>query len=988
MRSIKTIFISLMLLATFIVFAGQTALNNLVSYAVLDQMLHRNLEHQAQEYAAKLDSKFFAISKVSQMTAEAIKLHKDQAPNFILDQLKLALNTEPLIYGGGFWLEPYQFSKNKKFYGPYLVKNSAGTIDLTWDYNTPEYNYFEHDWYQKGLTISKGVYWSNPYYDQVSGIHMITASYPITGQTAPIGVATIDVNIETIQQEIAALHADQAGHVFILSRNGQYVCHNDRNSSTHPSILDEEDSNLKALGLSALNTDNATGLLETELNQEEAISVFCPIGQTGMKLVMIYPTQEVYSSLYRTLKVSVLTFLLAVIIFTVLFYVIFTRRIGNPLTQLALAASQMGRGRLDVVVPGLSLKDEIGRLARAFERMRHRLSGMVSELRESNEYLLVLYDTTLSLLERQNLHDLLQRTIERACNLIQCPNGFIGVIDDYDQTIRSVARVGFYKLVEEKTFQMGEGLIGQVWQQNQVILVDDYVNWQHRLYETPYSHVYSALGVPLQADGKVIGVFVLAFEDHTNSFSQAKIAILEKFAKLASLALYNTRLYTSLQQELAEKRRSEEKIRYLAYHDSLLNLPNRYYLQEYLKTMISETQESKTTMALCILELEGLHLVNDIVSHTAGDQLLKDFAKRLSELEWPDLFIAKMNGTEFALVAPNVKKLEDLRHFAEKTLEKISQPWYTMGQEFFITTALGIALYPQNGSDSEMLLKNADMAMVQAKKIGKNMYQFYAAQLLSQAMDRVILEKKLRQALDQKEFVLYYQPRIDATTYKIVSLEALVRWQHPTEGLIPPGRFIPLTEETGLIIPMGQWILEEACRQLKIWQDMNLTIGISVNFSAGQFHQRNLLELIEKTLSETQVNPAGLEIEITETMYMQDMDFTITTLKALKQMGIRVAMDDFGTGQSSLINLKRLPIDTLKIDQSFVQDASDSNESASIVEAIIVLGHIMNLNVTAEGVETAEQLDLLRRYQCDELQGYYFYKPLPAEDAEKILLNK
>ncbi|MEQ6342894.1 MAG: EAL domain-containing protein, partial [Gammaproteobacteria bacterium] len=387
-----------------------------------------------------------------------------------------------------------------------------------------------------------------------------------------------------------------------------------------------------------------------------------------------------------------------------------------------------------------------------------------------------------------------------------------------------------------------------------------------------------------------------------------------------------------------------------------------------------------------VLDLDRFKAINDTLGHDHGDILLHAVAQRLKDCVRAEDTVARAGGDEFAIILADVDGPQDAARVAAKVLESFRHPFHVREQELFISTSIGITLYPGDGTDTQTLLKNAGAAMDRAKEKGKNAYQFYTANMNSQAMTRLTLENRLRRALERDEYVLHYQPIVDVASGKITSVEALIRWRHAQSGLVPPAEFIPLLEDTGLIVPVGEWVLRTACAQAKLWQTVNpCVIGMSVNLSARQFNDPQLSELIGQILADADLEPHLLELEITESMLMQSVEIAIDTLNALHGMGVRLAIDDFGTGYSSLSYLRRFPIHSLKIDRSFVDGVTTNPDDAAIADAILALAHTLNLRVIAEGVETEEQLQYLRSRRCDMVQGYLLSKPLPAEEITRML---
>jgi len=437
------------------------------------------------------------------------------------------------------------------------------------------------------------------------------------------------------------------------------------------------------------------------------------------------------------------------------------------------------------------------------------------------------------------------------------------------------------------------------------------------------------------------------------------------------------------------QKRVEDTIKHQASHDSLTGLPNRLLFNDRLSLELAHLQQSGEMLAVVFLDLDYFKNINDTLGHATGDQLLQQVAQRLQTCLREGDLVARWGGDEFTILLPGVQIAENAVHIVERILQVISAPFDFSNQEFYVKASIGIAFAPYDGEDAETLLKNADAAMYKAKHKGRNNYQVYTPAIGDKALERMVLENNLYKALQREEFLLHYQPQLDITTGEIVGMEALIRWQSVQKGLIRPDHFIPVAEETGLIVPIGEWVLRIACQQNKLWQQAGLPpIRIAVNLSARQFQQQDLVKTIAKVLHETGLEPDYLEIEITETIAIQDVDFTIAVLHSLRSMGIHISMDDFGTGYSSLWSLKRFPLDKLKIDRSFIHDFISHPKDAAIITAIIDLGHALNLKLIAEGVETAEQLKFLSSINCDGIQGYLFSPPVTAQAATEILNNQ
>ena len=435
-----------------------------------------------------------------------------------------------------------------------------------------------------------------------------------------------------------------------------------------------------------------------------------------------------------------------------------------------------------------------------------------------------------------------------------------------------------------------------------------------------------------------------------------------------------------------ERKQSEKYISYLAYHDGLTKLPNRRLLFDRLEQALALERRNQLTLALLFLDLDHFKHINDTLGHSAGDELLKSVAARLRGCVRQSDTIARIGGDEFAMILPDIDRPDDARIFAEKILSALEAPFYVAGEELFVTASVGISLFPDDAREAEALLRNADVAMYRSKRMGGNTSSFYSRSVDSRTTERLVLSSDLRRAIERGELLVHYQPLVDLDSGRTTAFEALARWQHPVLGLIPPTVFIPLAEETGLITRVGAWVLRSACLEACRWQDEGLrSIGVSVNLSSQQFNQTGLLDEVIQVLEETGMEPGLLELELTESGIMRDPESAITTLSGLRSLGVRIHVDDFGTGYSSLSHLKRLPIDGLKIDRSFVMDATTGPIDAGIVRAIITMAHGLKMQVTAEGVTMKNQVDFLRELRCDRAQGFYFSPPLPRPALAKMI---
>ncbi len=439
-------------------------------------------------------------------------------------------------------------------------------------------------------------------------------------------------------------------------------------------------------------------------------------------------------------------------------------------------------------------------------------------------------------------------------------------------------------------------------------------------------------------------------------------------------------------EDITEHRETRERLHYLAHYDPLTGLPNRILLQDRLSQAMLDARRRERMVALLFLDLDRFKIINDTLGHEMGDALLREVASRLTDCVRAGDTIARLGGDEFTVVLANIAHVDDAARLAQKLIDSFMPPFLIGGREMFISASIGITLYPFDDSDLDSLLRNADAAMYHAKELGRNTFQFYTTELNRRTVQRLQLETALRHTLDRNELTVYYQPQVDFATGKITGAEALLRWRHPEMGLVPPLKFIPLAEETGLIIPIGEWVLRTACRQAQAWRIAGFhNFRIAVNLSGRQFQNHNLAKVVEAVLKETGLDPLYLDLELTESILLHNTNETLATMKRLHGLGVVFTMDDFGTGYSSLSYLKRFPIDALKIDRSFVRDIPTDPNDAAIAQAIIAMAHSLGIRVIAEGVETSAQRAFMRTHRCDGMQGYHFSKPLSSEKMTRLL---
>ena len=591
-------------------------------------------------------------------------------------------------------------------------------------------------------------------------------------------------------------------------------------------------------------------------------------------------------------------------------------------------------------------------------------------------YLSALDETAIALMNRHDPENLLETIIVRAAALLGTAHGYIYLVEPDGEHLVIRHGIGLFADFLGYRLPVESGLSGTVFREGRAVAVDDYDGWTNRSADLP-SHVFGAVvGVPLTSGGRSVGVIGLASGSSGRSYGTREIGALSRFAQLASIALDNAHLFEAAQRG--------------ALYDPITSLPNRDLVTDRVAHSLSWSREGdKDPIALILLDLDRFKVINESLGHAVGDSLLFAVGERLQRCLRPGDTVARFGGDEFAVILDGIGTIDDARRTAERILSELSAPFPLGDRDWYVNASLGIAIgWPGRATPGD-LFREAEVALVRAKSTPGPRFILFQPEMSAATLERVELENDLRTALERDELRLHYQPLVDLATDRIVGLEALVRWQHPTRGLVQPLSFIPLAEDTGLIVPIGRWVLETACRQARAWLDErpDSPLVMSVNLSPRQFAQPTLVAEITDILAVTKLPADRLELEITESILLDEGETSASALRALRDLGVRLVLDDFGTGYSSLSYLRRLPLDSIKIDRSFIDGLDSDDANLPIVQAVIALAHGLGIEVVAEGIETAGQLARLRELVCDRGQGYYYARPQPPEQLTGLLAS-
>lgn len=767
---------------------------------------------------------------------------------------------------------------------------------------------------------------SDPYISSKTHFPAIMFTAPVfdpRGKIVAVMGGSIDLMNSNILGKLASIQFGETGYVYLYNTDRTIIIHPDKDKflgHTAPEGINK---------LLDKSIQGFEGTGETNsLTGVESLSTFKRLKHTNWILAVNYPLAEAYEPVKKASN-TFLNISAVLIIPTFLFVWYFMKYLTDPLESITQQVRTFSTDDNSDRLIRVNTNDETGELADAFNRLIGRLIDQADILRKNED------------------------TLKRFELLSQHARDIILFVRLDGRLIEAnEAAVQTYGYTREELLSLS---IGNLRAPGTESTIDKEIKQA------------AATGILLETihrrkDGSTFPVEVSS----------------------RSTVICNELVLLSIIRDITDRKRAEEIINHLAYHDPLTDLPNRLLFYDRLNLALKQARRNNQSLAIMFLDLDRFKFVNDTMGHPVGDKLLQEVARRLKSCVRASDTLARMGGDEFTLLLQQITDATDAVKIAGKITQSLKQPWYMGNLEFHITTSIGIALYPNDGLDAETLMKHADVAMYRAKEQGDG-YRFFNQSMNEQALQRLSMEQALRKALERDEFAVHYQPLVDTQLGKIIGAEALLRWEHPEKGLISAADFVPLAESNGMIIDIGKWVLEVACRQIKDLQSAGFDIPLTVNLSPHQLRHKDMIRVVSAALSDTGINPNRLWLEITEGAAMQDVEFTVELLSELKDMGCQIAIDDFGTGYSSLNYLKRLPITTVKIDRSFVRDINTNREDAAIVGAIIVLARNLKMKLIVEGVETDEQRIFFENQQCFWMQGFLFSRPVPSGEFMTLL---
>ena len=915
---------------------------SVVSYIYSESLLINEIQNKM---SAKLQGTIMDIEKQLTDNSTLVKgiasavdytdsnnLSQDQYNNL----LKKTVASSNVTFGAGVFYETYAYNKDIKCFGPYAYKDNGRVIN-TDEYSKEIFDYLDQNWYKTGKNSKEKLVWTDPYYDEVTQVAMLTAVVPLhDNQGNFVGVVSGNLDFSTLQKLISDLHMNIKADVYLLNKEGQYLASPEKNKIMQGKITEDPNKSLSDAAKTMFSGKEGT----FKYFRNEARRVYyAPVPGFGWTLAIDVSEADLLAPLKDLLYRMIIIFVIAILVAsTALFF--YSRYIILNIKKVNHFAMAIVRGDLSQSIEVRS-KDEFGQMTENLNTMRENFEAQYEEIAISREELSHSEEKYRVLVE--NSKDLIYR--------LDTKGKFVSVNKAFEKT------TGLKK----------DEIIGY----DMSILIKD-------------SDIYNK-------SKEMLEQVIKTGEHKYSNFEYLKLTG-EKIiydVSLMSIRNMNNQIVgiTGTNHDITEILKNEEKIKQLAYYDTLTGLPNRILFCEGVSLAINQAKGEGELLAVMYLDLDNFKRINDTKGHHVGDMVLNKVSETLKNIISEPNIVTRMGGDEFTVLLKNLTSLKEVNDIAARILSAIEQPCIINGSKYNLSTCIGISLYPEDGLSVEELLKNSDIAMYKAKATGKNNFQFFNSRMMDEILDRVELELHLRNALSNNEMYIEFQPQIDGLNGTIRGAEALMRWKNPKYGVISPVKFIPILEENTQIVKFGDWILRQSCLINKEIQKKGLkVITIAVNISSVQLKRKNFVNRVLEILNETGLEPKYLELEITESVLIEGFDEVLGNLVKLKEFGIKISLDDFGTGFSSLNYLRQLPIDTLKIDRSFLSEMSETSNDRAIIATIISLAHKLDMKVVAEGVETQAHNEYLINNHCDYLQGFYHSKPLSINDLEKMLV--
>lgn len=864
-------------------------------------------------------------------------------------------------------LENYGITHERTTY-VYVGTKWGGYVQWPDGLSTSTFDPRKRPWYAPAIENPGEVSISEPYVSAIDNSNnvIITASTTISDASENVvGVMGIDISLNHLSDMIKNIKIGDSGYIFLFSKDGTILAHpnfsvNYKNISELEIGAKETDksyNNLLVNNDKLISEDN--GNFETIIDGKNVFVNVYTSPYTGWKIASVVEKTELTNKADR-MRDLISTITIFSLLFAIGLSYIVAKRITKPISELTPLMNSAGKGDLSVKA-NIIANDEFGELGRSFNLMIGQLSSnydelaaVYEELQATEEALRAQYD------ELSDSEEALRNSEERYKLALECANDSIWEWDL--KTGEFFASDKLYDIsgyLLDKNVDITSFMVEKIHPEDVDKAfkdVKDHINNLTAVYNSEFRLIKN--------NGQYIWLLArgMALRDSN-----------KKAVKLAGSIT-----------DISYRKFSEEKIKFMAYYDSLTKLPNRTFFINNLNELLKPINNENSKGAVLFIDLDNFKIINDTMGHNYGDKLLIYLAKKFESWINEEDIICRLGGDEFILLHPNADEAE-VRSYAKSFLKLFDQPCKVDEKQIYVTVSMGIALYPKDGIDADTILKNADAAMYKAKELGKNRFELFNQDMYLKLERKTHIERILRTAIENDEFIINYQPQYDAQNNRIFGFESLLRLISKELGFISPLEFIPIAEEYGHITKIGQWVINESCKQAVKWIEKGYKIkSVSVNISSVDLQQPNFIEYIEEIINNTGIDPKILELEITETVLMESLDFSIIVLKQLMEMGIRIALDDFGTGYSSLSYLRKMPINTLKIDKSFIDNITSNQKEESIINSIIEMAHSLELKVVAEGVEIKEQLLVLKKRKCDYIQGYYFSKPLPACEIEKL----